>query len=147
MRTPSAPVQSGTEQPLMCIRSNACKSQQLHPAQPSSVRGQHLPLVDRFLAALAAAKAPAPRAKPPGKLVDVERMFHEVADLAYVQHFINGVTCNQELACMHHPHGSGQRCEQDRPDSHSVCFAFSLQAVPVDCAVGASSACVLQCSF
>ena len=43
------------------------------------MRGQHLPLVDRFTAALAAAKAPAPRAKAPGKLVDVERMFHEVA--------------------------------------------------------------------
>ncbi|KAK9831937.1 hypothetical protein WJX81_001333 [Elliptochloris bilobata] len=49
----------------------------LPPSIPSSVRGQHLPLVDRFLAALAAAKAPAPRAKAPGKLVDVERMFHE----------------------------------------------------------------------
>jgi hypothetical protein len=49
-------------------------------AQPSSVRGQHLPLVDRFQAALAAANAPnAPRAaRAHGKLVDVERMFHEV---------------------------------------------------------------------
>jgi len=44
------------------------------------VRGQHLPLVDRFQAALAAANAPnAPRAaRAHGKLVDVERMFHEV---------------------------------------------------------------------
>lgn len=78
-------VHPGFEQslrPLAALHKQAHtarKAQRRGPAQPSSVRGQHLPLVDRFLAALAAAKAPAPRAKAPGKLVDVERMFHEVA--------------------------------------------------------------------
>ena len=48
-------------------------------AQPSTARG-HMPLVDRFLAPLAAASSsPVKRPKPKGKLLDVARMFHEVA--------------------------------------------------------------------
>lgn len=39
-----------------------------------------MPLVDRFLAPLAAAgSSPLKRPQPKGKLLDVERMFHEVA--------------------------------------------------------------------
>lgn len=57
------------------VQVNVCM---LRVLQPSTVRGQHLPLVDRFMAELAATSSPVKRTKAPGKLLDVERMFHEV---------------------------------------------------------------------